>query len=76
MGPRTVPVQGIRPVAAVAPGEMCIRDRYLLIGFLLGGVLACGVVVVKFLLDGMVYSASELNLSLIHISPAGPRRGR
>ena len=35
----------------------------LLIGFLLGGVLACGVVVVKFLLDGMVYSASELNRS-------------
>lgn len=29
----------------------------------LGGVLACGVVVVKFLLDGMVYSASELNRS-------------
>lgn len=37
--------------------------KYLLIGFLLGGVLACGVVVVKFLLDGMVYSASELNRS-------------
>ena len=34
--------------------------KYLLIGFLLGGILACGVVVVKFLLDGMV-------LSLIHI---------
>lgn len=37
--------------------------KYLLIGFLLGGVLACGVVVVRFLLDGMVYSASELNRS-------------
>lgn len=37
--------------------------KNLLIGFLLGGVLACGVVVVKFLLDGMVYSASELNRS-------------
>ena len=37
--------------------------KYLLIGFLLGDVLACGVVVVKFLLDGMVYSASELNRS-------------
>lgn len=37
--------------------------KYLLIGFLLGGVLACGVVVVKFLLNGMVYSASELNRS-------------
>ena len=37
--------------------------KYLLIGFLLGAVLACGVVVVKFLLDGMVYSASELNRS-------------
>lgn len=37
--------------------------KYLLVGFLLGGVLACGVVVVKFLLDGMVYSASELNRS-------------
>ena len=37
--------------------------KYLLIGFLLGGILACGVVVVKFLLDGMVYSASELNRS-------------
>ena len=35
----------------------------LVLGFLLGGVLACGVVVVKFLLDGMVYSASELNRS-------------
>ena len=38
--------------------------KYLLIGFLLGGVLACGVVVVKFLMDGMVYSASELNRSI------------
>lgn len=37
--------------------------KYLLIGFLLGGILACGVAVVKFLLDGMVYSASELNRS-------------
>lgn len=37
--------------------------KYLLIGFLLGGVLACGAVVVKSLLDGMVYSASELNRS-------------
>lgn len=37
--------------------------KYLLIGFLLGGILACGVVVVKFLLDGMVYSAGELNRS-------------
>lgn len=37
--------------------------KYLLIGFLLGAVLACGVVVVRFLLDGMVYSASELNRS-------------
>ena len=31
--------------------------KYLLIGFLLGGVLACGVVVVKFLLDGMAWAA-------------------
>ena len=50
---------------------MRIRDALLsarsyltiLIGFLLGTVLACGVVVVRFLLDGMVYSASELNRS-------------
>ena len=33
--------------------------KYLLIGFLLGGVLACGVVVVKFLLDGMVAVAAH-----------------
>ena len=37
--------------------------KYLLIGFLLGGVLACGVIVVKFLMAGMVYSASELHRS-------------
>ena len=49
------PVLGGGAAASVA--------KYLLIGFLLGGVLACGVVVVKFLLDGMVYSASELNRS-------------
>ena len=37
--------------------------KYLLLGFLLGGVLACGVIVVKFLMAGMVYSASELHRS-------------
>jgi len=37
--------------------------KMVILGALLGGVLACGVVVVKFLLDGMVYSASELNRS-------------
>ncbi len=44
-------------------GAASSAAKYLLIGFLLGGVLACGVVVVRFLLDGMVYSASELNRS-------------
>ena len=37
--------------------------KMVILGALLGGVLACGVVVVRFLLDGMVYSASELNRS-------------
>ena len=37
--------------------------KMVILGALLGGILACGVVVVKFLLDGMVYSASELNRS-------------
>lgn len=48
---------------ALGGGAVSSLAKYLLIGFLLGGVLACGVVVVKFLLDGMVYSASELNRS-------------
>lgn len=48
---------------ALGGGAVSSVAKYLLIGFLLGGVLACGVVVVKFLLDGMVYSASELNRS-------------
>lgn len=48
---------------ALDGGAASSLAKYLLIGFLLGGVLACGVVVVKFLLDGMVYSASELNRS-------------
>lgn len=48
---------------ALGGGAASSVAKYLLIGFLLGGVLACGVVVVKFLLDGMVYSASELNHS-------------
>lgn len=47
----------------VIGGAASSLAKYLLIGFLLGGVLACGVVVVRFLLDGMVYSASELNRS-------------
>ena len=37
--------------------------KYGVLGLLLGIVLVCGVVVVKFPLDGMVYSASELNRS-------------
>lgn len=37
--------------------------KYLLIGFLVGGVLACGVYTVKFLMSGMVYSAKELGRS-------------
>lgn len=48
---------------ALGGGAASSVAKYLFIGFLLGGVLACGVVVVKFLLDGMVYSASELNRS-------------
>ena len=48
---------------ALGGGAVSSVAKYLLIGFLLGGVLACGVVVVRFLLDGMVYSASELNRS-------------
>lgn len=48
---------------ALGGGAASSVAKYLLIGFLLGGVLACGVVVVKFLLDGMVYSTSELNHS-------------
>lgn len=48
---------------ALGGGTASSVAKYLLIGFLLGGVLACGVVVVRFLLDGMVYSASELNRS-------------
>ena len=49
---------------ALGGGAASSVAKYLLIGFLLGGVLACGVVVVKFLLDGMVYSASELDAKL------------
>lgn len=48
---------------ALGGGAASSVAKYLLIGFLLGAVLACGVVVVRFLLDGMVYSASELNRS-------------
>lgn len=35
--------------------------KYVLLGFLLGGVLACGVIVLKFLMQGKVYSGKELN---------------
>lgn len=35
--------------------------KYVLLGFLLGGVLACGVIVLKFLMQGKVYSGRELN---------------
>lgn len=45
------------------PKEGSSMAKMVILGALLGGVLACGVVVVKFLLDGMVYSASELNRS-------------
>lgn len=45
------------------PKETGNSMKMVVLGALLGGVLACGVVVVKFLLDGMVYSASELNRS-------------
>lgn len=45
------------------PKETGNSMKMVILGALLGGVLACGVVVVKFLLDGMVYSASELNRS-------------
>ncbi len=37
--------------------------KLIVIGILVGGVLACGVVVVKFLVSDGVYSASELNRS-------------
>lgn len=46
-----------------APKEGTSMPKLIVLGALLGAVLACGVVVVKFLLDGMVYSASELNRS-------------
>ena len=46
-----------------APEEGTSMPKLIVLGALLGAVLACGVVVVKFLLDGMVYSASELNRS-------------
>lgn len=45
------------------PKEESSMAKMVILGALLGGILACGVVVVKFLLDGMVYSASELNRS-------------
>ena len=34
--------------------------KMMVLGALLGGVLACGVIVVKFLMAGFIYSASEL----------------
>ena len=46
-----------------APEEGTSMPKLIVLGALLGAVLACGVVVVRFLLDGMVYSASELNRS-------------
>ena len=46
------------PTPAGSSGSSVMK--YLLLGFVLGGVLACGVVVVKFLMAGFVYSASEL----------------
>lgn len=46
-----------------APKEGASMLKLIVLGALLGAVLACGVVVVRFLLDGMVYSASELNRS-------------
>ena len=46
-----------------APKEGTSMPKLIVLGALLGAVLACGVVVVKFLLGGMVYSASELNRS-------------
>lgn len=46
-----------------APKEGTSMPKLIVLGALLGAVLACGVVVVRFLLDGMVYSASELNRS-------------
>ena len=44
---------------AIVQDEQCMQKFHVE----QGGVLACGVVVVRFLLDGMVYSASELNRS-------------
>lgn len=35
--------------------------KLVVLGFLLGGVLACGVIVVRFLMQGKVYSGKELN---------------
>lgn len=35
--------------------------KYVLLGFLLGGVLACGVGTLQFLMQGKVYSGKELN---------------
>lgn len=46
-----------------APKEGTSMPKLIVLGALLGAVLTCGVVVVRFLLDGMVYSASELNRS-------------
>lgn len=44
-----------------APARSSVSvPKYAAIGFVLGGVLACGIVVVKFLMSGLVYSASEL----------------
>ena len=51
------------PVLSSSSGSASSVVKYLLIGFLLGGVLACGVYTVKFLMGGMVYSSNELSRS-------------
>lgn len=52
-------LDAMEPPEEVKTGTSVVK--LVVLGFLLGGVLACGVIVVRFLMQGKVYSGKELN---------------
>ena len=52
-------LDAMEPPEEVKTGTSVVK--LVVLGFLLGGVLACGVIVVRFLMEGKVYSGKELN---------------
>lgn len=52
-------LDAMEPPEEVKTGTSVVK--LVVLGFLLGGVLVCGVIVVRFLMQGKVYSGKELN---------------